>query len=270
MNTEPDFADDDGEFEGETLDLTPDMEADDAEEGDDDGDGDDQPDNEVDQPTDSDLIREMRRQLRETRRENKKLRDKVPENKPVEVGPRPTEEEFDWDKEKYDAAVDAWNERRFQAQQQASNADAPIRQDWEGDLARFKDSAAKLTATPGAKEALEEVEETLSPAQQMCLLKVSKDAAALMFALGKDPDKLDALAEITDPIKFTAEVTRMEMEAAMSARKKPAIDPLVRGRPTANESTDKVLARLEKEAERTGNRTAVIAYKAKLKAKKAA
>jgi len=261
MNTEPDFADDDGDFEGETLDLTPDMEADDADEGN-------------DQPDDNAVIREMRQKLREAKREARALREKVPEAKPVEVGPRPRLEDFDYDEDKHGEAVDAWNERKFEArlaaQQAGQTATAPIKQDWEGDLARFKDSAAKLTATPGAKEALEEVEETLSPAQQMCLLKVSKDAAALMFALGKDPDKLDALAEITDPIKFTAEVTRMEMEAAMSARKKPAVDTPVRGKAATSESSDKQLARLEKEAERTGNRTALIQYKAKLKAKQAA
>jgi hypothetical protein len=182
---------------------------------------------------------------------------------PVEVGARPRLEDFDYDEEKFDAAVDEWSDRKVQAQlaqrQQPTSAEDEARQD----VQRYEASVSGLTFSD-ASEVISDVRASLTPQQEYMIASVSADAGKLLYALGRNPSKLRELVGVTNPAKFIAKVALME--ASMTVRKKSAPNP--ERIPQGNampKGADKELARLEKEAERTGNRTALIAYRRKLR-----
>jgi hypothetical protein len=81
-------------------------------------------------------------------------------------------------------------------------------------------------------------------------------AAKFIYALGKHPAQLAALAAQSDPIRLIKDVANLEGQLKMAKRKPPEIDTPERGSgKVSKESADKTLAKLEAEAERTGNRS---------------
>jgi hypothetical protein len=89
-----------------------------------------------------------------------------------------------------------------------------------------------------------------------------------MYALGKNPEKLKELAAITNPVRFTAALVRMETKMTVSTRK-PSTSPekVIAGNSAVSGINDKTLDRLRDEAEKTGDFTKVLAYKKQLRAK---
>jgi len=91
----------------------------------------------------------------------------------------------------------------------------------------------------------------------------SKVAARLVYAVGNpdSPEQLEALAKIKNPIALAMEIGRLEGQLTTKKTPKatPALDrPMGGGGGGAADST---LERLEAEAEKTGNRSKIVAYK---------
>lgn len=183
---------------------------------------------------------------------------------PVEVGPRPTLEECDYDEEEHDRRIDEWVERKIAAQSaqtQPTSAEDEARQD----VAKYEASITKLRYAD-APDITSEVRSALNPQQEFIIASVTSDPGLVLYALGKNPSKLRELVEVRNPAKFIAKVALME--ANMRIGKKPAPKP--ERVPQGNampQGSDKELARLEKEAERTGDRTALIRYRKTLRDK---
>lgn len=225
-----------------------------------------------DDDTAPDLPKKLRNEIKERDRAlalaNKRIAELDKPAAPVDVGPRPTREEFDWDDEAYDAAVDAWNERKVTAQTQASqpnDSEAEARQDVD----RMHVSIASLSQ-PDAKDVVAGAVEVLSPADQFIIARVVKEPGKLIYALGKNPARLKTLMEITDPVKKIAEITRMEMQMTTRTRTAPQPEHIRTGDARPGSGADKQLAKLEAEADKTGDRTALIRYRKEQDAKKAA
>jgi hypothetical protein len=106
---------------------------------------------------------------------------------------------------------------------------------------------------------------SLDMVQQAVIVKAAADPALFLYALGKSEAKRAELAKIQDPIKLAAAVARMEGAVKVTTRKAPAPDRAQRGSAPMPGGADKELEKLEKEADRTGDRTKVIAYKRALK-----
>ena len=158
-------ADDD---QDDTLELTPDMEMDEPPE---DEPGDDEPDDEGDEadggeaPADDDrppmkamragkpslalrddqaaaddnaVIRRIRDRNRDLAKENAELRRaQAAQPPPIELGPKPTLADADYDEDRFEAELDAWKDRKaridsVQAEQQAEAATA--NREWQRDL----------------------------------------------------------------------------------------------------------------------------------------
>lgn len=230
---------------------------------------------------DTDLVRHLRAQLRER---DKKLKEAGQGKKPepeIVVGPEPDieDEEFNWDKDKWKAAWSAWNERKQKAEAKANEG--------KESLQRAQQELAQVVTAYNEKKAAlpypdkDDMEATvlaaLTPAQQEIAIRVAGDSAKLFYALGRNPAKLAALATmaVTDMAtvaKFGAAIAKLDGELKMSKRR-PTAEPdrPVRGSGQISTPTaDKELARLEKEADLTNDRTKVIAYKRELKQKQAA
>lgn len=209
-------------------------------------------------------VRDLRKKYRELERENAELKSKAAPKAP-EAGPKPElyDEGIDGDEATYDAAIIAWHERKRAAEAaktEAQKAEEQAQERWHAELGTYATQKDKL----GVKDfntAEEEVLSALTPQQQAILVQGAESKALLVYALGKSPDKLRELAAIQDPIKFAFAAAKLEGKTKMERRPATAPESRVTGSAPLSGSSDKQLQRLEKEAEATGNRTALIAYK---------
>lgn len=278
----------------EVLDLTADDELDDnegADEADDEAEGDDDQqggaddegeddgetvigfedelgdDPERDRPEDTSIIKKMRQELRESRQ---RIRELETSNKPapVQLRDKPTLQDHNFDEDAFEADLLKWQNEKRDADAEATKAqerDQRIQQDWQRDVSAYQAKKAAL-GVPDYADAEAAVESALSVVQQTVVVKAANDPAALIYALGKSETRLADLAKIEDPVKLAAAVARMEGSVKVTKRKKPPeLDRPARGSARTVTSGDAELERLTKEADKTGDRTKLIAYKAQKK-----
>jgi hypothetical protein len=272
-------ADEPDDTQDDVLDLTDDQQLPPEDDDQDDSQDDDQPDDEEEvvvsigdeaAPASDEApewVRELRKQNRELQRELAEARKgKSPEI--PEVGDKPTLEACEFDEERYEQELNGWLDRKAKADRAKSEAEqsqAKAQEAWSADLAAFRDQSKTLGAKDFAS-AEEEVTAVLSPVQQAILIQGAESKALVVYALGKNPAKLRELAKITDPVKFAFAAAKLETQTKMEKRR-PTSSPekQVRGSAPLSGGSDATLERLEKEADRTGDRTKLIAYKQKLR-----
>lgn len=221
---------------------------------------------------DSAPIRALREENRRQARELAELR-RTSAPKPVELGPKPTMESCEWDEDKFAAETEAWIGRKAKAddeQQQQQQRQQQEQQAWQDDLAKFgrQKTELKVRDFDAAESAFTE---GLSQAQQSIVVIAAENSAKLILALGRHPGKLAELAKITNPVKFTAAIVKLEGSLKVTTKRQaPAPDRSVRGSApftTANGKVDKHLEKLERAADASGDRTAVVQYKRDLREK---
>lgn len=216
--------------------------------------------------------------VKHLRRENRQLQKRVAEQsrsqqeEPIVVGPRPKLEDFDFDSEAHDKALDEYEDRKEAKRQQDLRIDAAKNREAETWRQVEQNYQAKRAALPYRDK--EEVErqafEVLSPAHQALIADIAPDPALFIYAAGKNPGRLTELAgyDMSDPrqvVKLAAAVGRMGASLTVKKRAKPpAPQSIVRGG-VARQGSDKELERLEREADKTGDRTALINYRRSLK-----
>lgn len=211
----------------------------------------------------SSVIRELRRKLRDKDRELSDFRRGAQPER-IEVGEKPTLESCDYDEERFEADLDAWKDRKAKADERERQVQQrrQVQEEAERSLrAGYEADKAKL-GIEDFDEREGEVFAALPPDYDKLLLHSGK-AAELIIALSNSPAKLEALSKTT-PLEAAMMVGELRSKLQMRTRQAPQPDRPVRGNaPPAN--ADKELARLEKEADRTGDRTALINYKRKLR-----
>jgi len=218
------------------------------------------------QAEEPDLVKHLRGEIRER---DKKLalieKAKIPE---IVVGERPKLEDFDWDDEKHAEAVEAWVERKHQAanrDQEAERIAAAQREESQKLFTAYQAKAAKLPVKD-FDQAQETVIAALPELMQAAILKYAGDPAKVVYALAKYPAKLQALSQATDPIVFIKSIWEMERNIKVTTRRAPPPpegETIQRGSASLSTTSDKQEAALEKEAERTGDRSKLIAYRAR-------
>lgn len=214
---------------------------------------------------DTDLVKHLRAELRKAQSDKKAL-EQTSKPQPIVVGEKPTlwDDDIAGDEDKYDAAILAWDGRKRQAEAQANTVSDDQRKQNEIWQARTADFAQKRTAYPPAlmNDCETALASTLSEPQRIAIIRYAKNPAALTVALGRSPAKLDALAKVEDIGEFIAATALLERDVKMPTRKPSAQpDEPVRGSASMTASTDAELARLEKEADRTGDRSKIAAYR---------
>lgn len=218
---------------------------------------------------DSDLVRHLRNELREKAKRLAEL-EKGRQPQAIEVGPKPTLADCEYDEEAYEQKLDAWKDRKAQAERaetEAEKANREVREAWQRELQSHEAKRAALQF-PDVQEAEETATAALSDVQQAVIVKVADNSALLLYSLGKHPAKLAELSQITDPLKMAAAVARLEGGLKVMPKRRAAEpEEIVTGNAGVSRGTDKELERLEKEAERTGDRTKLIAYKRRLSSK---
>lgn len=214
--------------------------------------------------SDSSVLRELRRQNREKDRRIRELEALAPAKKAVEVGPEPELASFDYDEEKFKAAWKEWNANKAEAEragQEAKQRAEAEAQAWAKVVDSYETGKQALGASD-FDDAEGEVKAALSPQVQGLLLKSGK-GPELVLALGRNPAKLALLSKL-DLAESAMMIGELRAKLTMERRKVPQPDRAVTGTAPVGGRTDKELARLEKEADRTGDRTALIRYRKSL------
>jgi hypothetical protein len=220
---------------------------------------------------DSGLVKRLRETIKEKDKRLAELQRAVLPEPEIEVGAEPTwgeGEEWDWDGDKYDAAKAQWRERKQKAdscqQEQRQRAEEETKEA-EQVVQSYRSQKEKL-AKPDYDDAETAVFGKLGGVKASLLVQGADNAALVVHALSRFPDKLDELAAIKNPTKFAFAAAKLEGQLkAMPKRTAPKPEEIERGSARASSNTEKELDRLEKDAEKSGDRSKLIAYKSKMK-----
>jgi desulfoferrodoxin (superoxide reductase-like protein) len=214
-------------------------------------------------------VRELRKANREKERRIRELEARLQtttqtENKPVALGPKPKLEEFDYDADRFEQALDTWHERKRQHDLQTEmvrQAELQQHQAWQAKLDSYSKAKAELRVRD-YEDAEALAQEVFNVTQQGVILQGAENPALVIYALGKNPKKAAELAKKTDPVKFAFAVAKLEKELKVTNRRAaPAPERIVQGTGRVAGAVDSTLERLRAEAEKTGNYTKVLQYK---------
>ena len=221
-------------------------------------------------------VKKVRKVNRKLESENKKLKKLLEEKstekeKPVELGEKPTLKDCGYDDKKYEQELFNYYERKKRVDEQAAEKERLVQQQrkaWEDRQSKY----VNLKQEHGFKDfsyAEELVTETLSTTQQGIIVQGADDSALVVYALGKNPKKLEELSKISDPVSFAIALGKLESQLKVTNKKAPAPEKRVSTGKSGgiSGSADKTLERLREEAARTGDMSKVVAYKKKLRNK---
>lgn len=217
--------------------------------------------------------REKDRALRDRDAEIARLKGTPAQPQAIVVGPEPTFEGCEYDPDKFKAATVEWLKRKTEAEAQETARTRAREQEQAQWTSRLKavDTASSKLGVQNAEDAVSAFESTFSPVQRGIILGALEDpktSAAMRYALGMNPKKAKELAAIADPIKFAVAIGKLEDKLSIAPRKTaPLPERLARGSAPMTGTTDTTLAKLQAEADRTGDRSKVAAH---LRAKKQA
>lgn len=179
------------------------------------------------------------------------------------VGERPTLESCDFDGELYADKLLAWNETKRKADEAAAAArqeQEAAQAAWTQKLTAYKAAGAALKVSDFA-DAEATAQEVFNPTQLGIIVNGADNPAHLVYALGRNPAKAKELAAIKDPVKYAFAVAKLETQLKVTPRKAPpAPERQVRGNAAGMTGVDNTLARLQAEADKTGDRSKVAAY----------
>ena len=221
-------------------------------------------------------LRELRKTNRELQRQNRELKSKVEsaaqtETKPVTLGKKPTLEDHDYDADRFEVALSDWFDLKRKAADVTARQEAEVmtqQKAWQSKLDSYGKAKAELRVKD-FEDAEAVAQELFSITQQGVVLQGAENPALVIYALGKNLKKAKELSEITDPVKFAFAVAKLEKDLKVTNRKAaPPPEKIVSGTGRSSGAVDSTLERLRAEAEKTGNMTKVIQYKAQKRASK--
>lgn len=222
--------------------------------------GDEEQGSAPDPESESSVIRQLRKQNRELVSKLREIEASQPEKPKEQLGPKPTLESCEFDEERFEAALDDWKSRKARierAEQEEQDRREAEEKAYQEAVAAYEAGKAEL-ARPDFEEAEAEVKATLDTRVQALLLKSGK-GPALIYALGKSPEKLEALSKmnLADAAMMIGEY---RAKLTVERRKKaPPPDRPVTGTASGNQSGN--LKRLYAEAQKTGDYTEYFAAK---------
>lgn len=219
------------------------------------------------------VIKEIRKQERDRERRIKELEAKLDEYQkpePIELGEKPTLEGVGFDAEEFEKQLDEWKEKKFKLEQQEAQKreeQEKSEKAWRDKLSAYEAKKAQIkTKVRGFDEAEENVRDVLSQMQQAMIIDGADNPDLLIYHLGTNPKTLKELAAITSPSQFAFKAAKLDAQIEKVPRK-PQTSPERKpsGSASFNNGSDKRLEELEREADRTGDRTKIIEYKRSLK-----
>lgn len=226
----------------------------------------------------SSVIRNLRKRLKDEKAlkaKNRELEEKLKKYEPVDPEvidpgkpPEMSDPDVDYDNDKFAAKMREYVKKEQRAeeykvqQQRKAEAQQVALQERQAIYNEQKNGLGRSDF----KEAEDVVVESLSIEQQDTILRYAHDKALLVYALGKNPDRVEELSKIDDRTEFALAIRDIErsIKPVRSSKKKISAEKPISGAGAAATSKSK-LERLEAEADKTGDRTALQRYKRQLK-----
>lgn len=213
-------------------------------------------------------VRELRKNHRDLQKRNRELEEKLKTTvepvKTVDLGRKPTLEDSDYDADDFEQKLSGWYERKRQVDEMAAKAEADQREQqkaWQARLDNYGKAKTELKVKD-FEDAEDVSKEKLNVTQQGIILQGAENPALVIYALGKNPKKAAELGSITDPVKFSFAVAKLETQLKVSNRKSPPPpEGTVRGTGAVSGAVGNQLERLRAEAEKTGDLSKVMAFK---------
>lgn len=201
-------------------------------------------------------VKELRKQNRELKAQVKALEGVAQPKRDAQLA-KPTLEACDYDADKFETELLAWNAQKAEA----NRAENEAKQAWEVRLKTYSEQKQALRVQD-FDDAEDTVREVMSVTQQGIILQAADDPARLVYALGRNPSKAKELAGETDPVRFAAKVAKMEMQLKVTPRK-PAAAPDRKpvGAGATPAATQTRLDKLRAEANASGDWTKYFAEK---------
>lgn len=224
-------------------------------------------------------VKDLRKTHKETQKQNRELqreldqiraqKEQAPQG-PPQLGNKPTLEQFDYDSEKYEAALGEYYDQKRQVDDHQRQQEVEVQrqqQEYQEKLAFYEDKKKALPVRD-YEDVEQRVVDNLDLNQQQLILQGAEDPALVVYAIGKSPNRVKELAAIKDPIKFVREFTKLEMNLKVNKRRaKPSPEGKIAGSGRKS-GTDSTMKKLEAEALKTGDMNKLLAYERKVKARK--
>lgn len=216
-------------------------------------------------------VKDLRKKEREQAREIAKLKEQLQAATPaaqLELPKEPELEDYDYDSARFKAAHRDWLEksRAIEAKNKAAkDHEAETQRAWQERLAGYDTNKKKL-GVADYDEAEQTVFGVMSATQQGIILQGSDKPELIIYALGRNPAKLQSLASIQDPVRYAFAVAQLETQ--LKTTRRPATQPEGRveqrsaGVPTTSQAG---LEKLRAEAAKTGNYSKVLEYKRQMR-----
>lgn len=182
---------------------------------------------------------------------------------------RPTIEGCNYNTQVYDEKLREYfaAEAKLDAKKQARLAEAQAEtEDYQARLGKYV-SAKQALKVPDFDAAEAVVRSKLTQVQQSIIIRNSDNPANTILALGRSKKALDDLAAIKDADRFAFALAKTEGKITVTQKAPPPPESKLHGGvSTGGGSLATQLAAAEKEAERTNDRSKVVAIKRQMKA----
>lgn len=188
-----------------------------------------------DDKPDSGVLKEVRKAYERSQKKNLKLQQRLEELEKAQTvsmklpdpGPMPTIEDCDMDTVKHKERMNEWYQAKLRFDtEQASQKEKQekIQQHYQAKIQAY-DTKKRELKVPDYEIAEATVLEALNVTQRGILIQASENPALLMYALGKNPNKLQEMAALRDnPVKFAFEAGKLEKDLRITKRK-PKTEP---------------------------------------------
>lgn len=209
-------------------------------------------------------VKEVRKENRELKRQLKQRESQQFEQQVLRE--KPTLDDHDYDSDAFEQDYAQWLTEKQQVDAQVHAE----RQKYQQYHERYKADVDAIKAkAPDYDEVELSVVDVLSEQKQGLLQMLVDNPAKVVYALGKNsPAQLERLSKLDD-IQFAKQIVLMEMQMSSKTKSRNQNKP----KPKTHElegaagGADTRLTKLEAEADRTGDRSKVAAYKKQLKSK---
>jgi hypothetical protein len=134
----------------------------------------------------------------------------------------PSLQEFGYDEDRYQAAVAQYYQRQTEQQNRKQAEQAELQTHYGKYQAAKNDLQTKL---PDYDSVESLVIASLDDSRQMAIIKHAKNPALVAYALGKNPQWLQELQNMTDPVGIGRLFERIESKSNLNSRTKPKVQP---------------------------------------------
>ena len=190
----------------------------------------------IDDENDTPVIKLLRKKVKDEAKAKRELEAKIAaleaktEKKTPTLRAKPTIEDHDYDDEEFTTDLEKWlGEKRADDARKKERQDLEQSQQeaYEQRRQGYYDQKAALNI-PDFDEGEALVKESLNLTQQSVIIEAANNPALVILALSQHPARLKALAAEKNPVRFAAQLARLEVNMKTPKRAKPNPDEIAR------------------------------------------